>query len=124
MVGAKASVTAWTWPMASGFAVTFGAFLLLFMAISKRNALRILGDAQPLSFILNCFDANSYILMAVMAFLGASVRVSTFVPDQAIASFYCGLGLALALAGINLAVRYIMAWEGERFRKGDVSHVD
>jgi hypothetical protein len=53
------------------------------------------------------FDARSYIIMAVMIFLGASVRMAGFLPDAVIALFYCGLGAALIIAGIYLIVSYV-----------------
>ena len=114
-VGVKASTSAWTWSMAAGFGLTFAAFFALFFHLAERNAQRILNNRQLYSFILGFFDANSYIIMAVMVFLGASVRISTLVPDPAIASFYSGLGLALIFASLHLVIRYVQAWEGPRF---------
>ncbi|MDR0459734.1 MAG: hypothetical protein LBG68_04650 [Coriobacteriales bacterium] len=115
MVGLKAPVSSWTWVMLGGAAVVFGLFLILFLYISRRNIQRILSDPEPLSFILRFFDVNSYMIMAVMIFLGAAVRFSTFVPEWIIAFFYCGLGTALVFAGFYMLISYIQAWEGQHF---------
>ena len=115
IVGLDATTVAWTWPMAVGFLLTFTVFFVIFMIVSQQNARRVFDCQKPLSFILQFFDARSYIIMAVMLFLGAAVRISTFVPDPIIAFFYGGLGFALIFAGLYLVILYIQNWKGSHF---------
>jgi hypothetical protein len=115
-VGLAATTQAWNWWMGLACLIVFTAFLMLFLLLSRRNAQRILAKPEKLSFLLHFFDANSYIIMVLMIFLGTAVRLSTFVPDPYIAFFYCGLGAALILAGFYLLVIYIRTWESPHFK--------
>ena len=116
-VGLKATEQAWEWWMGLVVSAVFAAFFLLFLMLSRRNARRILSLTDRLSFIMHCFDANSYIIMVLMIFLGTAVRISTFVPDFIIAPFYCGLGAALILAGFYLLIVYMQTWDHPRFHE-------
>jgi len=114
-VAVKCSTSAWSLWMPPASLAVFTAFLAMFLNISKRNVTRILAYREPLSFILSFFDANSYMIMAVMMFLGAAIRVSTFAPDAWIAFFYSGLGAALVLSGFYPLVNYLSTWSGAHF---------
>jgi len=116
-VGVKASTQPWTWPMVLGLLVVFAIFLVVFLFISYRHIRRILSYTSKLSFLFRFFNASSYMIMVVMIFLGATVRISTFVPDSIIAFFYSGLGAALILAGLYLVISYIRVWESPRFQQ-------
>ena len=107
MVGVNATLQPWTAPMLLGSLLVLAAFLSMFLMISRQHARRIMGYPDRLMPIYYFFDARSYVIMAVMIFLGASVRMAGFVPDAIIALFYCGLGAALVIAGIYLIVSYV-----------------
>jgi len=115
-VGLKAEVTGYTEPMLVGALVTFALFLVLFVCLARRNSLRIVRMKNRLEFILNFFDVSSYMVMVVMIFLGASVRLSTFVPEPIIAWFYCGLGAALVLSAFYPVIFYIQTWTHTHFQ--------
>jgi len=113
--GIKASTSTWSWWMLAVYIGVFVVFLALFISLSKRNINRILTSKPPLAFVLSFFDTNSYMIMAVMMFLGAAVRISTFVPDTWIAAFYSGLGSALVLSGFYPLVCFITNWSSPHF---------
>ena len=115
-VGLKASKGVWTLGMVGVSLGVFGFFLMLFLRLSRRNAERITGHPNRLSFVLGFFDANSYMVIAVMVFLSAAIRVSTLVPESIIAAFYCGLGAALVLAGSYPLITFIQTWESPGFK--------
>jgi len=115
-VGLGAASQAWSLGMAVAALAVFAVFFVMFLALSRKNTRRILGTTEQLSFLLHCFDANSYLIMLVMVFLGTAVRLSTFVPGPVIASFYCGLGAALVLAGFYPLISFIASWDHARFK--------
>ncbi|MDR2957591.1 MAG: hypothetical protein LBU61_05370 [Coriobacteriales bacterium] len=116
MVGIKAAPHAWDWQMLILLFVVFGFFFLLFIRLTHRNTRRILSITDELRFILQFFDASSYIVMAVMVFIGASLRISTFLPNWIIAFFYSGLGAALIFSSCYLVISYIKTWDNPHFR--------
>jgi putative exporter of polyketide antibiotics len=75
--------------------------------ISRKHIRRIQGYTEELVNLFKFFDAQSYILLAVMMVLGIAIRLSGLVPDPLIALFYSGLGLALITAAIYYTVTYI-----------------
>jgi hypothetical protein len=112
-VGVGAAAHTWTVWMLLAALVVFALFSALFLFISRRHVRRIRNYGAPLAFVLRFFDAPAYTIMMLMIFLGASVRISTFVPDDIIAWFYSGLGIALVLAGVYLLVNFIASWGEE-----------
>ena len=114
-VGIHASEQSWTLWMAVGTLVVFFFFFFLFLFISHRHVRRILSYTSKLTFLFRFFGAGSYIIMIVMIFLGTTVRISTFVPDEIIAFFYSGLGAALIFSGFYLFINYIRVWDSPRF---------
>jgi hypothetical protein len=106
-VGMAASTTPWTFPMAGASLVVYVLFLVMFLMISRKHIRRVLGYTEELINLFKFFDAQSYIILAVMIGLGAAVRLSGLVPDPIIALFYSGLGLALITAAIYYTITYI-----------------
>jgi hypothetical protein len=99
-VGVTASEAPWTLSIAGGALVVYALFLVMFLMISRKHIRRILGFDEKLTNLFKFFDAQSYILLAVMVVIGVAVRLSGLVPDFAIALFYTGLGFALVTAAI------------------------
>jgi hypothetical protein len=105
-VGLVASHGAWSGAMIIALVIVFALFLVMFLRISSKHTKRILGYTERLTSALKFFDANSYIIMAVMIGLGVAVRLSGLVPDPGIAAFYTGLGSALLVCAIYYLVTY------------------
>jgi hypothetical protein len=106
-VGITASHGAWSGAMIIALIIVFLLFLAMFLRISLKHAKRILGYTERLTSAFKFFDANSYIIMAVMIGLGVAVRLSGLVPDPGIASFYTGLGSALLICALFYLVTYV-----------------
>jgi hypothetical protein len=106
-VGMAASTAPWTSLMAIASLLVYAVFLIMFLMISRRHIRRIRGYTEELVNLFQFFDAQSYIVLAVMIVLGAAVRISGLVPDPLIALFYSGLGMALITSAIYYAVTYI-----------------
>ena len=106
-VGVTAALEPWSFVMGLAFLIVFVAFLVLFLMIARKHIRRIRSYTEPLTEIYKFFDTQSYIIIAVMVFLGAALRVSLLVPEPAIASFYSGLGLALLASSIYYIVTYV-----------------
>jgi len=110
-VGVTAASDPWTGVMAIGFFIVFACFFSLFLLIARKQIRRINGYTDKLTSIFKFFDAQSYIIIAVMVFLGAAVRVSQLLPGSTIAFFYSGLGSALIASAIYYLVTYIAICE-------------
>ena len=110
-VGVTAATEPWTLVMGITFLVVFVAFFALFLMIARKQIRRISSYTERLTSIVKFFDAQSYIIIAVMVFLGAAVRLSQMVPNPAIASFYSGLGAALISSSIYYLVTFIAICE-------------
>ena len=117
MVGLHATMIPWVWWEALGFILTFAAFFALFLSIARKHVRRIMGISDRLSFILKFFDIKSWFIMIGMITLGAAVRLSTFVPNQIIAFFYCGLGAALVFSGLYILINYLQVWSSRHFQE-------
>ncbi|MCL2883515.1 MAG: hypothetical protein FWF30_03495 [Coriobacteriia bacterium] len=117
MVGLHATTNPWAWWEALGFVLTFAAFFALFLSIARKHVRRIMAMTDKLSFILKFFDIKSWFIMIGMITLGAAVRLSTFVPNQIIAFFYCGLGAALVFSGLYILINYLQIWSSRRFQQ-------
>ena len=109
--GITATDDPWTLAMAIVFFIVFVAFLILFLFIARKHIKRICGYSDKLTSLFKFFDAQSYIIVAVMVFLGATIRISQMVPGPAIASFYCGLGTALIISAAYYLTTYIAICE-------------
>jgi uncharacterized membrane protein YkvI len=106
-VGVTAGNAAWSLNTTIALLIVFLLFLIMFLMISRKHIKRVLGYTDKLSSITKFFDANSYAIMAVMILLGVTVRISGLVPDNIIAPFYTGLGLALLVSALYYLVTYI-----------------
>jgi len=106
-VGVTATTEPWSSAMGLASLIVFVAFLTLFLMIARKHIKRIRSYTEQLTEIYKFFDTQSYIIIAVMVFLGAAIRISLLVPEPAIASFYSGLGLALLASSIYYIVTYV-----------------
>jgi hypothetical protein len=83
--------------------------LLVFNKIIVKHTRRIVSKPNPSHCLFSFFDWKSYIIMVFMITMGISVRKYMLLPQQFIAEFYIGLGLALATSAIYLlyyGIRY------------------
>lgn len=88
---------------------TFGAFGTMFYQMTKKHSTRISAMDDKRVGFWHFFDGKSYVIMAFMMSMGIYLRASGLVPSAFIASFYTGLGCALALAGVLFCVAYMRA---------------
>lgn len=88
-------------------AIVFLLFGTMFFKITVKHSKRIKGYSETYRPFWYFFDVKSYIIMAVMMGGGIALRESRLMPDEFIAFFYSGLGLALALAGVLFIVNFI-----------------
>lgn len=88
-------------------AVVFFLFGTMFFMITKKHSKRIKSYNEEYRPFWNFFDLKSYVIMAVMMGGGITLRESRLLPDEFIAFFYSGLGLALSLAGVLFIVNFI-----------------
>jgi len=105
--GVTAATDAWNLYMALAFILVYVAFLVLFLMITRKQIKRINSYTAKMTSIYKFFDARAYIIIAVMVFLGAAIRLSQFVPGFVIAPFYCGLGLSLITAACYYVVTFV-----------------
>ena len=110
-VGVTAASEPWTLLMGTVFFAVLIAFLILFLMIARKQIRRIESYTEELTEVFKFFDAQSYIIMAVMIFLGAALRISLLLPDTAIACFYSGLGTALIASSIYYMVTFVATCE-------------
>jgi hypothetical protein len=106
-VGVTASSSPWTLGMTGGFAIVYALFLVMFLMISRKHIRRIRGYTEELINLFKFFDAQSYIILAIMIVFGMAIRFSGLVPGPLIALFYSGLGLALITSAVFYTVTYI-----------------
>jgi hypothetical protein len=106
-VGLTTSTDPWTLLMAVAALVVYALFLSMFLMISHKHIRRIRGYTDDLIGMFMFFDAKSYIILAIMVFLGAAIRISGLVPGFIIAFFYSGLGLALITSAVYYVVTYV-----------------
>lgn len=110
-VGLGALETPWTTPVAVAFIILFALFFMMFIRVTIKHKKRILGYKEDLKNMFLFFDAQSYILIAVMIFIGWAVRISTLVPMEAIASLYTAIGLALLACSIYYIVTFVSVFD-------------
>jgi len=110
-VGVTAASEPWTLLMGAVFFAVLIAFFILFLRIARKQIRRIQSYTEELTEVFKFFDAQSYIIMAVMIFLGAALRISLLIPDAAIACFYSGLGVALIASSIYYMVTFVATCE-------------
>lgn len=112
-LGVRAYLQDWGWMLAlliAGSCVVFVAFHAgVFSSMVDKHAKRIYGYGELRRSVFLFFDAKGYVMMGVMMGGGIALRVSGLVPEWFIAFFYTGIGVALALAGVDFLVRYARA---------------
>lgn len=86
--------------------VIFLIFGNLFYKMTKKHTKRIL-DYEEYRPFWNFFDLKSYMIMFFMMGGGIALREFKLVPNNFIAFFYTGLGIALGFAGIVFIKKYI-----------------
>lgn len=105
--GASAATDPWNSLMAIAMVIVYVAFLILFLQITRKQIRRINSYTEKMTSIYRFFDARAYIIIVVMVFLGAAIRLSDFVPGYFIAPFYCGLGLSLITAACYYVATFV-----------------
>lgn len=96
----------WFQPLLS--AVVFLLFGAMFFKMSFKHTKRIHGFLEPTRPFWHFFDLKAYCIMAFMMGGGIWLRYSGLVPNEFIAVFYTGLGLALALAGVIFWIMFAL----------------
>ena len=86
--------------------VVFLIFGRLFYKMTKKHTKRIL-DYEEYRPFWNFFDLKSYMIMFFMMGGGIALREFKLVPNNFIAFFYTGLGIALGFAGTVFIKKYI-----------------
>lgn len=86
--------------------LVFLLFGAMFFKMSKKHTKRILGY-EDYRFFWHFFDLKAYLIMTCMMSGGIGFRAAGVFPDNFIAFFYSGLGLALASAGIIFTKNYM-----------------
>ena len=92
--------------------VVFLLFGMMFFRMTVKHTKRITGYSEKRQPIWRFFDLKAYIIMAVMMGGGIGLRAAGVFPNQFVAFFYTGLGLALASAGV-IFIRNFIAYRGE-----------
>lgn len=96
---------------------SFAVFALfhtkIFTKMVRKHAARIRGYGKARTNIFKFFDGKGYVMMGIMMGGGIALRLSGAIPEWFIASFYTGIGVALAVAGVSFLMRY--------FRKSEAS---
>jgi len=85
--------------------LTFIAFLFMFRAIVLKNIKRIEAMEEDRIPFWDMMPLRTWIVLAFMIALGITLKVTGIAPAFFTAFFYCGLGTALALAGIRYFVQ-------------------
>ena len=82
--------------------VIFLAFyLFVFSRLVRKHTGRIRARTEDRLPFWSFFNASSWAIMAVMMVGGMALRLSHLMPDDVIAFFYSGLGVALFLCGVR-----------------------
>ena len=92
--------------------VVFLLFGMMFFRMTVKHTKRITGYSEERQPFWRFFDLKAYIIMAVMMGGGIGLRAAGVFPNQFVAFFYTGLGLALASAGV-IFIRNFIAYRGE-----------
>lgn len=88
--------------------IVFSIFwYMVFYKLVIKHTYRINSFKQPKQYFWKFFDMKSFIIMAVMMTGGITIRIFQLLPQQFIAVFYSGLGLALLLAGLLFGYNYL-----------------
>ena len=95
-------------------------YFLVFSRLVRKHTGRIRARTEDRLPFWNFFNASSWAVMAVMMGGGMALRLSHLMPDEMIAFFYSGLGVALFLCGVRFlgifARKDVLAPAPERLR--------
>lgn len=86
--------------MVIGSIVTMILFSMMFVKMLFKNVQRIRKIEVEKRKVWDIMPMKSYVIMAFMITFGVLLRRCPAVPSSFIASFYVGLGSALAMAGV------------------------
>ena len=86
-------------PLAVAIFLVF--YVFVFSRLVQKHTGRIRAREEERLPFWNFFNASSWAVMAVMMVGGMALRLSHLMPDQMIAFFYSGLGVALFLCGVR-----------------------
>lgn len=110
-IGIFASDRAWSLLMILAAALTFLIFyFMIFQRLISKHTKRILHNEKLYMNIFEFFDWKSYLIMVFMMSFGILLRASQLWPDVCIKTFYSGLGISLAMAGIGFLYQFIKAF--------------
>ncbi|MDO4280095.1 MAG: hypothetical protein Q4C56_00540 [Peptococcaceae bacterium] len=87
--------------------VIFVLFWQMFSKLVNKHTRRISSMDDEKQYFWRFFDLKSFCIMAIMMGGGITIRTAHLLPDVCIAVFYSGLGVALFLAGVKFAVKYV-----------------
>ncbi len=95
-------------------------YLFVFSRLVRKHTGRIRARTEDRLPFWQFFNASSWAVMALMMGGGIALRLSHLVPEEMIAFFYSGLGVALFLCGLRFlgvfARKDVLAFETERIR--------
>lgn len=103
------------WPSKSipwlvlGTILVLAGFSWMFSRIVKKYSDRILAFPQERKSLFAFLPVRGWILVIFMMCLGISLKFIPGVPTEFFASFYCGLGPALIIAGATFLARWAQA---------------
>lgn len=106
-IGLQAAQQAYTLLAFCGSVLIFFLFQRMFRKIVHKHTQRIADYTTAKQYFWHFFDRKSFLIMAIMMTAGISIRTLQLMPEICIASFYCGLGLALMLAGLLFLYHYL-----------------
>ena len=87
------------YPLAVAIFIAF--YVFVFSRLVRKHTGRIRAQPEARQPFWTFFDASSWAVMAVMMGGGMALRLSHVIPDEMIAFFYSGLGVALFLCGVR-----------------------
>lgn len=98
--------------LAVGSVAVFCAFTWMFGRIVRRYSDRIMDFPGERKSLLSFLPPRGWVLVFFMMCLGISLKFIPGIPAEFFASFYCGLGTALLVAGAQFLSRWVA--EGRR----------
>lgn len=97
--------------LALGTVAVLAGFNWMFSRIVKKYSDRIMAFPTEKKSLLAFLPVKGWILVIFMMCLGISLKFIPGVPTEFFASFYCGLGPALIVAGATFLANWIKAGE-------------
>ncbi len=88
-------------------AIFLAFYLFVFSRLVNKHKSRIRATTEERLPFWHFFNRSSWIVMAVMMGGGMALRLSHVMPDDMIAFFYSGLGLALFICGLRFLVIFV-----------------